>query len=495
MPAPTPVAESIRVPPKFPGLPREVLVRFPSLVTWEEEDVKRWNTRLVQSLEQQNRSVATTVAQTQNDTRTLRVSFGNFSAAITEEVDAIADEQGAQARRIVTVSAMAGVNSNITVQTTPPTGPALNDYWIDNSDITLPITYQWNGASWVEVEEPIAFAGVADERTARVTADGFLEGKYTLTVVAGDVITGFNITSASGSGTNVSNVAWTADQFQIYSGTAKKVMFYADGVQNKVRLANVLTVDGTAGSIYVKTTAGAGSWADPNTPFFVDEDGFFSLKDRLYWNSATNELVVIGTIINGAVGGDYVIIDGSGLMVGANTSTATVHINNNAGVPYLNFRYNGNVFGSWSVNSTRSIIQLTNSAGTTAITIDPAVGGGITMIGALTYAGDGSLLSNLNASFISTGTLGNARLPSAISVTTLASSGAGSFGSIQVGGTEIVTSGRIMNSVGVNFDDTSGVKCNFQANTVAGADSVFANYMRIFMNGGTAYVPYRTTAP
>lgn len=298
MPAPTPVAESIRVPPRFPGLPADVLRRFPSLERWEQDDVNRWNARLVNSLEQQNRSIATTVAQTQNDARTLRVSFGQFAAEITEEVEVIADEQGAQAKRIVTVSAMAGVNENISVQATPPVGPSVGDFWLDTSVPTLVITYEWDGLSWVEVEEPIAFAGVADERTARVTADGFLSSKYTLSVISGDIITGFNITSASGPGTDVSDVAWTADQFQIYSGTAKKQMFYADGVQDKVRLSNVFTVDGASTSIYIKTTAGAGSYNSAGTPFFVDALGRMSLGTGLTFDG-TN-LSVSGTVTAGA---------------------------------------------------------------------------------------------------------------------------------------------------------------------------------------------------
>lgn len=300
--APTPLAEAVPLPPKVPQLPDEVFERFPSLRDWQE-DQNKWWTRAYTALQDVNRNASTGLMTNNEDTRTLRVSFGEFKAEITEEIDAIADEQGAQARRIVTVSAMAGVPSNIKVQTTAPVSPSINDYWIDNSDVANPITYQWTGTDWDEVTDPIAFAGVADERTARVTADGYLEGKYTLTVVAGTVITGFNITSASGPGTNVSNVAWTADQFQIYSGSANKVMFYADGVQDKVRLSNVLTIDGAGNAIYIKTTAGAGSYNNAGTPWYVDSNGRMSLGTGLTFDGTNLSIVGNVTAGSGTIGG------------------------------------------------------------------------------------------------------------------------------------------------------------------------------------------------
>jgi hypothetical protein len=301
-PAPTPVTDTVPLPREVPDLPEDVFERFPSLRDWQEQEDAWWN-RAYNALQEQNRTVAQTVSSTQQNARTLRISFNEFRAEVTEEIDAIVDATGAMAKRIVTVSAMAGVNSNIKVQTTAPGTPSVGDYWLDTSDLSLVITYKWDGLSWVEVTEPIAFAGVADERTARVTADGFLEGKYTLTVAAGTVITGFNITSASGPGTNVSNVAWTADQFQIYSGTTNKTMFVADAIQDKVRIASVLTVDGANTSVYIKTTAGVGSYNSAGTPWFVDNLGRMSLGTGLTFDGSN--LTISGTIsaTAGSIGG------------------------------------------------------------------------------------------------------------------------------------------------------------------------------------------------
>ncbi len=129
-------------------------------------------------------------------------------------------------------------------------------------------------------------------------ADGFLSGKYTLTVIAGNVVTGMNLTSSTGTGTDISSVIFRATDFQIFNSVTGVAMFDVSGTD--VRLAGTLTVS-TSGKVYV----GVGDWADANTAFYVDDDGFFSLKDKLYWNSLTEELVVDGTIISadGLIGG------------------------------------------------------------------------------------------------------------------------------------------------------------------------------------------------
>jgi hypothetical protein len=137
-------------------------------------------------------------------------------------------------------------------------------------------------------------ASVLEEATIRAEHDGFLEGKYTLTVAVGDVVTGMTITSSTApDGGTVSDVTFQADRFQIYSGTTKKIMFDADSGLDVVRLGGVLTVDTAAGSVYVKTTSGAGAWGDADTPFYVDADGNFSLRDKVIWDDASSSLVLL----------------------------------------------------------------------------------------------------------------------------------------------------------------------------------------------------------
>lgn len=100
------------------------------------------------------------------------------------------------------------------------------------------------------------YASVDAVSSALATATGYLEGKYTLTVSAGDVVTGMNITSASGGGTNVSQVAFQTDKFQIYNGTTGVDVFSVSG--STIQLKASVTVLGT---ITLGQVSGTGSLA------------------------------------------------------------------------------------------------------------------------------------------------------------------------------------------------------------------------------------------
>lgn len=456
-PAPNSIQDNVALPPNIPALPEDVFQRFPSLRDWQEEK-NRWWTRAFVAIQNFAGSVGDEVDAGASATGDLFVQFNAFTAAITTDVAAIANEQEAQARRIVTVSAIAGLAQSIKVQGTAPITPALNDYWVDNSVPALPITYQWDGASWVEVTTQISAAAVATEAVARVTADGFLSGKYTLTVAAGNVVTGMNITSQSGPGTNISDVTFVADNFKIITATGGSKQLFSVTTAT-VKLGNVLVVDLANSRIYI----GTGVWGNAATPFFVDSGANFSLGDKLTWNGSvlnvsgtvvatagsiggwdinastisknnaildsagqlvlgtSNDVVYISatdgtyrlwignvssgsaafkvtkagvltctgaTIVTGS-GGDLVSISPSGLQVGV-ASVGAVYLNNNAGNAYLNLRYNGNVYGSWGVQSDHTAMQLSDNAGN-SVTIDGRGGPGVSIFGP---AGPGLLVTN-----------------------------------------------------------------------------------------------------
>lgn len=376
-------------------------------------------------------------------------------------------------------------------------------------------------------------AAVTAEATARATADGFLEGKYTLTVTAGDVVTGMNITSSSGGGTNVSQVTFQADKFQIYNGTTGIPAFIVSGgnvtVNGSITLSNsqvtglgalatlstvgwsthisgrpVELTDGrvaialsAAGGVLLSVVAApsgsglflgsdklgffsGGSWKT-----YMDNSGNFFLSGAgtnfLNWNGTT--LSVNGTITStsGNIGGfnlaSGVLTAGSGSnslalitslsgviawecgsptagtgprtqignsyfrVVGTNggdaaqltvsgttgsfqviqTTTGTVVANMTlggsggalslhrvtSGITGVSLGIGGGGAGSITVN---------DSGGSTTITADGSTG----TVTASSFSGAGSAITSINASNISSGTLNNSRLPSAISVTSLA---------------------------------------------------------------------------
>ncbi len=278
-PAPTIISDDVDLPPKFPDLPGDLLQRFPSLEGWEE-DTTSWYRRVYDAIQGNNRTVSQTVGAVAKIPGDLIVKVDGAIAAIQTETTARINADEILARRIVTVSAISGTASNIVIQNTAPVSPTANEIWINNSDLLNPITYQWDGVQWNEVTEPITVAAVAAEQTARITADGFLSGKYSLTVIAGNVVTGMNITSSSGPGTNISSVIFRATDFQIYNGTTGITMFQVSG--SDVTLAGTL-VTSTAGKVFI----GAGAYNDPATQFYVDSSGFFSLGDQLTWDGST----------------------------------------------------------------------------------------------------------------------------------------------------------------------------------------------------------------
>lgn len=313
-PAPTVVRDTVELPPTFPELPDDVLKRFPSLGDWEEDTTYWWN-KTSAAIQDNNQTISQSVSTTNSNIINLRVSINGATAAITEERIARITADGILAQRIVTVSAIAGVSSNIKVQATAPVGPAVNDFWVNNADPLNPVTYKWTGVEWDEVTEPISVAAVAAEQTARITADGYLSGKYTLTVIAGNVVTGMNITSSSGAGTNISSVIFRATDFQIYNGVTGVTMFAVSGAT--VNLAGTLTVS-TSGKVFI----GTGTYGNTNTAWYVDSTGQFSLKDKLTWDGTT--LGVNGTLVSASgyfgSSSNAVSITSAGLNVGTTGS-------------------------------------------------------------------------------------------------------------------------------------------------------------------------------
>jgi hypothetical protein len=177
---------------------------------------------------------------------------------------------------------------------------------------------------------------------------GNLFGKYTLAVVAGDVVTGMVLTSATGD-TPISDVTFQASSFKIYNNVTGISMFDVSG--SDVRLAGTLVVS-TSGKVYI----GTGTYANANTPFYLDDDGRMSLEDLFVYDGA-GSLTVNGEInsTSGTIGGftigvtdlsagsgaNYIMLSSSGspsIDIGTQSSTTP---NSSLRAPTLHF-YEGN---------------------------------------------------------------------------------------------------------------------------------------------------------
>ncbi|MFZ9725665.1 MAG: hypothetical protein ACO3DI_00585, partial [Ilumatobacteraceae bacterium] len=190
----------------------------------------------------------TTLESTVNDP-----TDGNLAlrARITTEETTRANADTALSNSISTVSATASGKNKTFYQSSAPTASATGDLWVDTTS-NLNSVKRWNGSAWVDTQVAAGAIGaaVSAESSARATADGFLSGKYALKVIAGGIVTGMNITSSTGGGTDVSDVTFQGDNFKIHNGSSGVVPFSVNTVTNVVRLTNVV-VDTLAASIQI----------------------------------------------------------------------------------------------------------------------------------------------------------------------------------------------------------------------------------------------------
>lgn len=87
-----------------------------------------------------------------------------------------------------------------------------------------------------------------------------------------------------------SHVVFNVDSFLIYANGVPTPMFSVDATG--VRLGGVLVVNTPGRKVYI----GAGVWNDPNTPFYVDALGNFSLGGSMVWDSSSDSLTIAGSV-------------------------------------------------------------------------------------------------------------------------------------------------------------------------------------------------------
>ena len=177
------------------------------------------------------------------------------------------------------------------------TNAALQNWW----DVVRQRIEFTNGSNNNRMRE---FTASVNGLTARVTeiievqatADEYLEASWTMEAAAGPIVTGMKLFSASGPGTTVSYIAFQADRFQVNTASGgNKEIFSATATE--VKLGDVLTVDLTNSKVFI----GTGTYNNSNTAFYVDDDGFFSLKGKLRFDpTGSGTLTVDGTINAGA---------------------------------------------------------------------------------------------------------------------------------------------------------------------------------------------------
>jgi hypothetical protein len=188
-----------------------------------------------------------------------------LKARIATEETARANGDSALATSISSVSATADGKNRTFYQSSTPTATAVGDIWIDITS-TLNVLKRWNGTAWVDTQVASGAIGaaVATESSARATADGNLSGKYSLKVIAGNIVTGMNITSSTGGGTDVSDITFQASSFRIYNGVTATAPFSVSGGVVYMDDAVIRsTVDiGTGDARFYKPATGAATYGN-----------------------------------------------------------------------------------------------------------------------------------------------------------------------------------------------------------------------------------------
>ncbi len=203
---------------------------------------------------------------------TLQGNINTVSSAVTTEATTRATADSAEATLRLAVrsdfvaadTALQGnintVSSAVTTEaTTRATADSTNAANITtvSSSLATEVTNRSSADTTLQTNINTVSSSVTTEATTRATNDGNLSGKYALKVTAGNVVTGMNITSSTGGGTDVSDVSFNATNFKIYNGTTAVAPFQVVGGVVKVTGSLVLVPADVTGLATVATTGAA----------------------------------------------------------------------------------------------------------------------------------------------------------------------------------------------------------------------------------------------
>jgi hypothetical protein len=231
-------------------------MRAPQIFIKEEDEKTKW---LIREINKAFSSFADEINQTNKNVELLTLT--NRVDVVEEDVVDLDTELGAQASAISTLdSEVSTIDGEVTA--------------VASSVTTLSATVAGNTAA------------ISSEASARATADGYLAGKYTLTATAGNVVTGMNITSSSGAGTNVSEVTFQTDKFKIYNGSTGQTPFLVSGGNVYIDNARIKDLEATsikAGTITANEIINLGistaKIADGAlSSMYSDENGSFAIS-------------------------------------------------------------------------------------------------------------------------------------------------------------------------------------------------------------------------
>lgn len=517
---PQPARGATPLPSRYPKIPDDVMRRFPSMKDFQrlsEDHYRKVRAALYDFQDQIGLKTSEALTETRSNTSLLRVTEGSMLAEISLERSARIDGDAALASSISSLTSTVGDNTAAILleqSTRADADDALassissltSTVNANTSNITtIMTTYATETyADAVYTAAVAASNGYADtivstEASARAASDGYLSGKYTLKVAAGNVVTGINITSESGPGTDISDITFVASNFKIYNGTTGVQTFSVDGFGNisiagSITLANTQVtglgslatlnsvaygdISGTKPPVNADVTlsaingglaitggglqllsggaairggqtaydTGLGFWlgdASGTTKFSIGNSG----GNKLTWDGSALALVGSITSTSGTIGGWT--IGSTFLAAGAGTSAIAAHANGSVG--FIVGDYGGGAsYAQLLYNAGSPTLLMLNSTSASAVSLYAAAAGGY--------------LNLRDASNISTITLNGSNGDGTYAGTVFASLFSGSGASLTSLNATNISSGTLSNS---RLSFTPGTMASQNANAVA----------------------------
>jgi hypothetical protein len=404
----------------------------------------------------------------------LTATVGGNTAAITSEATARANADSALSSLISSLTATVG--GNTAAITSEATARANADSALSSLISSLTATVGGNTAA------------ITSEATARASADGNLEGKYTLSVTAGNVVTGMNITSASGPGTNISEVTFQADRFRIYNGTIGQTMFDLTGSQ--LTLSSNVTIDGNLlvnGTIN-GTKIGAGQITGTLIAAGTITGTLIAAGTILAGNISVGQLSAITADLGTVTAGTLTAVS-----ITAASITGTTSIDVGSGFFRTQINSSALTIGAGSLGTSYLGSDGTQAVFTCGGTTRRFEAGGGAVAGFARVQGAAGVVWIAND-------LGNT-----VQTGTMDVDGAATFGStLQVGGNLRVVGDingedttdpelTVMTGVKIELNPASANRSRLGCGTTASTDRAFTDYLSVDVNGVTRYIPYTDT--
>lgn len=203
---PQPVNQDLVLPESFPELPPAIMRRFGAEAEQYSLASRQWWSRTRRALAEQRTDLAAPLNRAVDDLRNVRSEYvaadATLAASFDEKIEVVTSATEALAER--TTNLEASVDA-------PGTGMLARINIIETTYATQAFA-EAKKTEAITASNGFSTAAVGTESIARSTADGHLSGKYTLSVAAGNVATGMNISSATGPGTHISEIVFQSDK-------------------------------------------------------------------------------------------------------------------------------------------------------------------------------------------------------------------------------------------------------------------------------------------